>query len=259
MQLWNDKIPYFREDVEFIPYLTPYIKEGAKTAIVVCPGGGYGMRAEHEGNRIGEWLNEIGVSAFVLEYRVEPYGAPAEPSDVQRAMRVARKEAEKYGIERIGVMGFSAGGHLAATASVHYDKTFYEKTDEIDELSARPDFSVLCYPVIDFYEFRHEGTRANLIGPNPKQSEKDFYSLYKQVTDDTPPAFLWHTSDDFCVPAENSMLYAMALSAHNIPYELHIYPHGLHGLGLAEDNAYLNQWAEALHRWLMAQEEESRK
>ena len=250
MQLWSGKMPHGRRNVEFVPYLTPYIKEGAATAIVVCPGGGYGGRAEHEGNVIGEWLNTIGVSAFVLEYRVAPCGAPAQPSDVQRAIRVARRKGAKYGIQKIGVMGFSAGGHLAATASVHYDKVFYEAADETDALSARPDFSVLCYPVIDFFEYRHDGSRENLIGPNPRREQKEFYSLHRQVTDDTPPAFLWHTAEDNVVPAENSMLYAMALSEHKIPYELHIYPFGCHGMGLAQEDAHLHQWTAALERWL---------
>lgn len=256
MQLWSNGIPYYKKEVDFIPYLTPYIKEGAKTAVVVCPGGGYARRAEHEGNRIGEWLNEMGFSAFVLEYRVAPYQAPAESSDVLRAMRVARKEAEKYGIQKLGVMGFSAGAHLAGIASVHYDKKFYEETDETDQLSARPDFSILCYPVIDMFEYRHDGSRTNLIGSNPKKSQKEFYSLHMQVTEDTPPAFLWHTAEDSAVPAENSMLYAMALAEHKIPYELHIYPYGWHGQGLAEDNEYLHQWAEALHRWLVLTEQQ---
>lgn len=253
MQLWNNEMPYYDKEVEFIPYLTPYIKEGAKTAVVVCPGGGYSHRAPHEGDRIGEWLNEIGFSAFVLEYRVAPYHAPAEGSDVQRAIRVVRSEASRYGIEKVGVMGFSAGGHLAGTASVHYDKKFYEPTDEIDALSARPDFSILCYPVIDMGLYRHEGSRSNLVNYMPKKSERDFYSLHLQVTDDTPPAFLWHAADDAVVATENSMLYALALSEHKIPYELHIYPFGGHGQGLAENNPHMHQWAAALEKWLKLQ------
>ena len=250
MQLWTKDIPYYDSSIDFTPYLTPYIVEGARLGVVVCPGGGYAMRAEHEGKGYAEWLNSIGVSAIVLEYRVAPYHAPAEGADVQRAIRVARKELTQHGSEKIGVMGSSAGSHLAATASVHYDKNFYEPQDEIDALSARPDFTILCYPVIDMYEFRHDGSSANLIGSTPKKSEKDFYSLHHQVTDDTPPAFLWHTANDPCVPAENSMLYAMALSEHNIPYELHIYPDGPHGMGLAKDHPYVCQWSEALERWL---------
>lgn len=139
---------------------------------------------------------------------------------------------------------------IAAIASVHYDKVLYELQDEIDKISARPDFTILCYPVIDMYEFRHDGSRTNLIGSIPKKSEKDFYSPHIQVTDDTPPAFLWHTANDNGVAAENSMLYAMALSQHKIPYELHIYPDGGHGLGLAKNHPYVNRWTEELTRWL---------
>ena len=252
MQLWSKEMPHRLESEEFIPYLTPYIVEGAKLGIVVCPGGGYAGRAPYEGDDYAVWLNSIGVSAMVLEYRVYPYQAPAEGADVQRAIRVARKELAQHGAEKIGVMGSSAGGHLAATASVHYDKCFYEPTDEVDLISARPDFTILCYAVIDFYEFRHDGTRINLIGETPKKSQKDFYALQLQVTDDTPPAFLWHTANDNGVPAENAMLYAMALSEHNIPYELHIYPDGRHGLALAEDAPHVAQWKDSLERWLKA-------
>lgn len=255
MQLWTENMPYYDSNIEFIPYLSPYIVEGATIGMVVCPGGGYAARSEHEGNQYAEWLNAIGVSAIVLEYRVAPYHAPAQICDVQRAIRIARKELAKHGAHKIGVMGSSAGSHLAATASVHYDKVFYEKQDEIDEISARPDFTVLCYPVIDMYEFRHDGSRTNLIGSTPKKREKDFYSLHLQVTDDTPPAFLWHTANDQSVPAENSMLYAMALSEHHIPYELHIYPDGPHGMGLAKENAYVSQWTVALERWLKREDE----
>lgn len=243
-------MPHYNSECDFKPYLTPYIVEGAKTAVVVCPGGGYVMRAEHEGKEYAEWLNTIGISAVVLEYRVEPYKTPAPASDVQRAIRVVRNELTRMGVEKVGVMGSSAGGHLAATASVHYDKKFYEPQDEIDEISARPDFTILCYPVIDMYEFRHDGSRMSLLGDRIKKSDKDFYSLHKQVTDDTPTAFLWHTSTDQAVPAENSMLYAMALAEHLIPYELHIYPYGQHGLGLAKDDAYVHEWSNALERWL---------
>lgn len=250
MELWNRLMPYYKEDIEFTPYLTPYIIEGAEYGIVICPGGGYEKRAEHEGEGYARWLNTMGVSAIVLEYRVAPYMAPAAEADVQRALRISRKLFEKHGTRKVGVMGSSAGGHLAATISVHYNELFYELQDKIDEISARPDFTVLCYPVIDFYEFRHDGSRINLIGRTPKKSEKEFYSLHLQVSDDTPPAFLWHTSNDATVPAENSMLYALALSEHNIPYELHIYPEGAHGMGLAEDNTYVNQWTAALKRWL---------
>ena len=163
MELWNGNMPHYDNAIDFKPYLTPYIIDGAKTAVVVCPGGGYTHRAPHEGNEYAEWLNSIGVSAVVLEYRVAPYKTPAPGQDIQRAIRDARYELTKLGVEKIGVMGSSAGGHLAATASVHYDKMFYEPQDEIDEVSARPDFTILCYPVIDMYEYRHDGSRMNLL------------------------------------------------------------------------------------------------
>ncbi len=252
MELWTKGMPYQINGEAFIPYMTPYMVEGAKTAIVVCPGGGYEFRAEHEGSHIAKWLNTIGISAFVLEYRVSPYMAPAEGADVQRAIRMARRAAEACGIERIGVMGFSAGGHLAATASVHFDHIFYKKTDDVDSLSARPDFSVLCYPVIDMFEYRHDGSRCNLLGNYPKHDQKEFYSLHRQITDKTPPAFIWHTAEDSSVPVENSLLYAMKLSEHKIPYELHIYPYGGHGMGLAEEHPHVKAWSDALEKWLMS-------
>ncbi len=252
MKLWTEAMPYKMDEEAFSPYVTPYMVEGAKTAVLVCPGGGYEFRAEHEGKDIALWLNAVGISAFVLEYRVYPYRAPAPGADVQRAMRLARREGQKRGIEKIGVMGFSAGGHLAATLSVHYGHTFYEKTDTTDEVSARPDFSVLCYPVIDMLEYRHEGSRCNLLGNTPERAQTEFYCLHMQVSDDTPPAFIWHTAEDSSVPVENSMLYALALSRHKIPYELHIYPHGSHGMGLAEEHPHVKQWPVSLEKWLIS-------
>lgn len=254
MQLWNGNIPYYDSRIEFEPYLTPYIVDGAKSAMVICPGGGYKYRAAHEGNTVGEWLNSIGVSAFVLEYRIAPYQAPVEGADVQRALRVVRSMASTYGIERIGVMGFSAGGHLAATASVHYNKLLYEATDEIDQLSARPDFTVLCYPVIDLFENRPCSTRDILLGDRPEAAMLEFYSPHLQVTVDTPPAFLWHTSEDTNVPPRNSVVYAMALADHNVAYELHIYQGGGHGQSLAEANPYLHRWTTALKFWMKKME-----
>ena len=144
IKLWNQTMPHRCVEDAFEPYLTPYDCDAAKTAIVVCPGGAYCGRADYEGNDVGAWLNTIGITAFVLEYRVAPSKAPAQPSDAQRAMRLARKLCMERGIERLGIMGFSAGGHLAAIASVHYDYPFYPPQDEADALSARPDFSVLC-------------------------------------------------------------------------------------------------------------------
>ena len=250
INLWNTTMPYASEDVDFIPHLKEYIA-GSKGIVVVCPGGGYSCRADHEGDAIGEWFNSIGISAVVLEYRVAPYKHPAEMSDVQRAIRYVRHNAEKYGIDKdkIAVMGFSAGGHLAASASVHYDKKVYEPTDEIDKESAKPDASILCYSVIDMGDYRHDGSMHNLLGGRPTDDMRDFMSCHKQITTDTPEAFLWHTSSDECVPVMNSLLYAQGLATHSINYEMHIYPEGGHGLGLAPNNEYVSRWSEDLERW----------
>ena len=249
--LWNDTMPYKMDDVDFIPHIKEYVV-GSKGAVVVCPGGGYSMRAAHEGDTMGEWFNSIGITAFVLEYRVAPYKHPAEISDVQRAIRYVRHNAEKYGIDKdkIAVMGFSAGGHLAATASVHYDKKMYEPTDDIDTESAKPNASILCYPVIDMGEYRHDGSKCNLIGDRPTADMTEFMSAHLQINTETPEAFLWHTSSDNGVHVMNSLLYAQGLAKNCINYEMHIYPLGEHGLGLAPDVPYVSRWAEDLERWL---------
>lgn len=251
INLWDKTMPYAMESEAFVPHIKEYVA-GSKGAVVVCPGGAYAGRAEHESDAIGEWFKSIGITAIVLEYRVAPYKHPAEISDVQRAIRYVRYNADKYGIDKdkIAVMGFSAGGHLAGMASVHYDKKMYEPTDEIDNESARPDLSILCYPVIDMGEYRHDGSRLNLIGTRPTTEMREFMSLHKQITDDTPEAFLWHTSSDDAVPVMNSLLYAQGLAERRINYEMHVYPMGPHGLGLAKDNPYVAKWSRDLEEWL---------
>ena len=248
--LWNLEIPHRCAEDSFVPYLTAFECKDAKTAVVVCPGGAYRGRADYEGNQVGEWLNTIGVTAYVLEYRVAPSKAPAQPSDMQRAIRLAKSLSAKRGITRVGVMGFSAGGHLAATLSVHFDFPFYTPRDEIDQLSARPDFTVLCYSVIDMGEYRHDWSRRFLLGNTPEDAEIGFYSPQLHVTAQTPPAFLWHTAQDASVSAINSMLYATALQKNGVPYELHIFPCGPHGKALALDDMYLGQWRKLLKNWL---------
>ena len=248
--LWSKTMPHRCAEDTFAPYLTPFYCSGAKTAIVVCPGGAYSERAAYEGNDVAAWLNTIGVTAFVLEYRVAPSKAPAQPSDAQRAMRLARSLCAERGIERLGIMGFSAGGHLAATASVHYDHPFYPPQDEIDTLSARPNFTVLSYSVIDMGEYRHEWSRRLLLGDTPDEDTIRFYSPQRCVTEHTPPAFLWHTAQDETVPAVNSMLYAAALQKCGVPYELHIFPSGPHGKALALDDPHVGQWRPLFERWL---------
>ncbi len=249
--LWGTKIPYKMEDVDFMPEIKAFPSE-SKGAVIVFPGGGYCGRAVHEGDLIGKWLQKNGITAFVVEYRVAPYKHPAEISDAMRAVKYVRFYAEKYGIDRdkIAVMGFSAGGHLAGSVSVHYDKDMYEDTDRIDQESAKPDASIFCYSVIDMGEYRHDGSRNDLLGRIVTENMKDFMSLHKQINSETPEAFIWHTSTDDVVPVMNSLLYAEALSKENIPCEMHIYPMGGHGLGLAEDAPYIAKWGDNLLDWL---------
>lgn len=250
IKLWEHTVPHRCAADDFEPYLTPFYCDGAKTAIVVCPGGAYCGRAEYEGNDVAIWLNTIGVTAFVLEYRVAPSMAPAQPADAQRAIRLARKLSAARGITHVGIMGFSAGGHLAATASVHAGFSFYTPMDETDQLSAKPDFTVLCYSVIDMGEYRHDWSRRFLLGDAPDDAMIDFYSPHRHITENTPPAFIWHTAQDGSVPAVNSMLYAAGLQKNGVPYELHIFPFGAHGKALAADDPSVGQWKPLLRTWL---------
>ncbi|MCC8161231.1 MAG: alpha/beta hydrolase [Oscillospiraceae bacterium] len=256
--LWGDQIPYW--DDTFIeqeeteprkPTITAYPAH-SKGAVIVFAGGAYLMRAEHEGKGYAEFLNSIGMTAFVVDYRVAPYKHPAQISDAIRAVRYVRYHADKYGIDKdkIAVMGSSAGGHLAGSVSVHYDKKMYEETDEIDKTDCKPNATVLCYPVIDMFEYRHDGSRQNLIGERALHADKEFMSLYKHITKDTPQAFIWHTSSDQAVPVENSLMYADALSKVQVPFEMHIYPLGPHGLGIASEVPHVAQWLNSLDNWL---------
>lgn len=250
IKLWSGEIPYNNSEIDFVPEITAYPAK-SKGAVVVFAGGGYGFRADHEGEGYAKWLQSIGITSFVVDYRVSPYKHPAQISDAMRAVRYVRHNADKYGIDKnkIAVMGSSAGGHLAGSVSVHYDKKFYEPTDEIDKEDCRPDATILCYPVIDMFEYRHDGSRQNLIGERALHADKELMSLYKHVNANTPQAFLWHTSSDQAVPVENSLLYADALAKFHIPFEMHIYPVGPHGLGLAPDTPHVGQWAKSLEKW----------
>lgn len=257
MKLWNGKAP-FKEVDGFEPEISKYISKGSESAVIVCPGGAYEFCAPHEGAEIAEWFNENGISAFVLNYRTAKgqHLGFAPLADVMRAIRYIRHNAGQWGIDRhkIAVMGFSAGAHLAASLSVHYDKEIYKPTDETDRENARPDATILCYPVIDMFEYRHDGSRQNLIGENPLHKDKEFMALYKHINENTPQTFIWHTSSDAAVPVENTLLYSQALSKAKIPFEIHIYPIGHHGLGLAKgperDCPHVAQWSQSLLKWL---------
>jgi acetyl esterase/lipase len=239
------------------PSITIFLPPAAQangSAVVVCPGGGYQMLAlDHEGRQIAEWLNARGVAAFVLKYRLGPrYHHPVEMGDVQRAIRTVRAGAREFRIkpDRIGVWGFSAGGHLASTAATHFDSGHAESADPVDRESCRPDFAILSYPVISMGEFTHKGSRLNLLGEDPEPQLIEELSNEKQVRPETPPTFLFHTTDDAGVPVENSVMFYLALRRYGIPAEMHLYAHGPHGVGLAQKDPVLSTWPARLEDWL---------
>ena len=257
--LWPDGAPgaLGKTDAD-IPGIMLYPAPADKangTAIVVCPGGGYGgLAMDHEGDQIGKWLNKLGVTAAVLRYRLGPkYRHPIELGDAQRAIRTVRSKAAEWKLDpaKIGILGFSAGGHLASTAGTHFDAGLSDGKDAIDKTSCRPDFMVLLYPVITFHPpYAHMGSRNNLIGKDAPADLVDHLSNDKQVTKDTPPTFLAHTSEDKGVPPENSIYFYMALQKNKVPAELHIYEKGQHGLGLGPQSLPFSSWSERCEAWM---------
>ena len=228
------------------------------TAILICPGGGYSLLAiKHEGSQIAEWLNKFGITGIVLKYRLPDKTIMVNKTigplqDAQKAMRIIRRHALEWNVnpDKIGVMGFSAGGHLASTLSTHYSDKVYE---QLDSISARPDFSILIYPVISMdSSITHVGSRVNLLGEHPSPELVKKYSNELQVNQNTPPAFLVCSMDDNVVPIENSIRYAMALKKFSIPCELHIYEKGGHGYGMGRSNDTESSWTEACKKWLKA-------
>jgi acetyl esterase/lipase len=239
------------------PTLAPYVVpqgQGTGTAVIVCPGGGYAhLSMDREGDQVARWLNSIGVTAFVLKYRLGPkYHHPVELGDAQRAIRTVRYKAADFRVlpDRVGIMGFSAGGHLASTAGTHFDAGNSSAADPIDRVSSRPDFLVLCYPVVTFGQFAHRGSREMLLGDNPDPKLVENLSNELQVTPQTPPTFLFHTTSDSTVPVENSVQFYMALRKAGVPAEMHIYERGPHGVGLAPTDATLSTWLARLADWL---------
>lgn len=233
-------------------------------AVVICPGGGYWVLAyELEGTEVAQWWADRGIAGIVLKYRLPTSAAQIEPRlspllDAERAMRLVRSRATDWHIDpdRVGIMGFSAGGHLAATLSTQPSHPINSDGDPIDRLSSRPDFSILVYPVISMSApFAHAGSRLGLLGENPAPKYLRRYSAELQVTPETPPAILIHAEDDEGVPPDHSHVYAEALRAQNIPAEVHLYPSGGHGFGLATGNSNLKDWIEVCHQWLVSQRE----
>jgi acetyl esterase/lipase len=228
------------------PSLSIYLPPADKatgTGVVVCPGGGYGHLAiDHEGEQIARWLNSFGVAGFVLKYRLAPrYHHPAPLQDAQQAIRMVRTRAQEWRVrpDRVGIWGFSAGGHLASTAGTHFDS------------GTRPDFLILSYPVISFTTpYMHKGSRNNLIGEHPEPKLAESLSNELQVTAQTPPTFLFHTNADTGVPPENSVLFYLALRKVGVPAELHIYANGPHGVGLGSTDLTLSSWPRRLEEWM---------
>ena len=242
-----------------IAVFLPSKKNATGEAVVICPGGGYGILAyDWEGSDIARWLNSRGIAAFVLKYRlpgsksnIVPHKSPL--MDAQRALRTVRFNAESWNIDpgKIGIMGFSAGGHLASTLSTHYDGGDPSNSDPVEQESCKPNFSVLVYPVISFTEeFQHSGSRINLVGEDADEELVKYYSNELQVTEDTPPAILIHSDDDTVVPVENSISYYKALRANGISSELHIYPYGGHGYSLAIGQGHLATWPNRVIEWI---------
>jgi acetyl esterase/lipase len=240
------------QEAKDVPALTPYFAPPAKAtgaAIIICPGGGYATLAPHEGVHYALWLNEQGITGFVLKYRLGTagYKHPAMMQDVLRAIRLVRANAEKWHLDpnRIGVMGSSAGGHLASTALTHFDAGDPNAPDPIDRVSSRPDLGVLCYPVITMDPNTHSGSKQNLLGDHPDPTLVELLSNEKHVTKETPPTFIYHTVDDAAVKVENALEFAAALRRSGVPFSLHIYPKGEHGIGLG-----VRQWdPENRHLW----------
>ena len=246
------------QDPDIAVYL-PSKRFATGQAVVICPGGGYWVLAyDLEGTDVARYLNSIGVAGIVLKYRLPTYGNCIEPHkaplmDAQRAMRLVRSNAKAWNIDstKIGIMGFSAGGHLASTLGTHFDSGDKNSTDVVEQKSCRPDFMILMYPVISFTaEWTHTGSREALLGKNPDKELVNYYSNELQVQDSTPPAFIVQAGNDSGVPIENSLLMYQALRRKKIPAELHILSEGEHGFGLAVNNEHVASWTNSLRLWL---------
>jgi len=259
LPLWSGAAPgaLGMEDAD-IPAITVFLPRTMSQntpAVVLCPGGGYVQLAmNHEGRQVANYLNSLGIAAFVLRYRLGPrYQHPIELGDAQRAIRTLRSHAAEWRLDpsRIGIMGFSAGGHLAMTAATRFDAGNATAADAVDRASSRPDFVVLGYPVISMTEtWTHQGSKTSLLGSTPDPALARSLSGEQAVIKDTPPTFIFHTNADTAVPAENSVYYYLALRKMGIPAELHIFEKGPHGVGLANDDAALSEWSKLLANWL---------
>lgn len=265
LPLWNGKASHAVGDTDRDrPHVTIYRAPADKAngaAVVVCPGGGYGgLAMDHEGKQVAEFFNGLGVTAFVLKYRTagkERPGPlhPAPLADAQRAIRLVRFKAKEFGIDpaRVGLMGFSAGGHLASTAGTHFHTGGLKNDDHVENESCRPDFLILGYPVVTMEDaVTHRGSRNNLIGPKPDPKLVEELSNEKQVTKDTPPTFIFHTNEDTAVVPENAVRFYLACKKAGVPVELHLYEKGRHGVGINPKGVSVgtDAWKHRLADWL---------
>jgi len=232
----------------------PAVDRPNGTAVIICPGGGYvRMSTAREGEQYGNWLSTLGVTAYVLKYRMQEYGHPAPLQDVLRAVRTLRSRAAELGIDpaRIGVMGSSAGGHLAASAGTLFDHPLGRTGAPLDATSARPDFLMLMYPVITMKDpAAHAGSRKALLGANPSPAAIELMSLENQVTSATPPTLLIHTQEDQAVPVENSIVFYQALTRAKVPAEMYLFEHGSHGMGMRDGLGTTSLWPRRAEEWL---------
>ena len=261
--LYEGKAPAARGDAPHdIPTLTAYLptkSDKPTCAILVCPGGGYGGLASHEGEGYAQWLASQGIAGVVLQYRLGTHGYrhPVMRNDAARGMRLLRSKASEWNIDpqRCGIMGSSAGGHLASTLLTQFSQIPAADASAVEQLSCRPDFGILCYPVITMGDFTHAGSKQNLLGNTPSAALIDATSSEKQVTAQTPPCFVWHTEEDQGVPVENALLFASALRRAKVPFDLHVYQKGPHGIGLSQGKHgvaanEVHPWAKDLLFWL---------
>lgn len=262
LNLWPQGVPDGQGDTDLdTPTLTAYLPEKSapsQTGVVVFPGGGYAHLAmDHEGRQVAEWLNSLGIAAFVVKYRLGPrYNHPSQLQDAQRAMQLVRANAGQWNVstDHIGVLGFSAGGHLASTAGTHFEGDYGSTGaagDSLESFDPRPDFMVLIYPVITMKpDYTHRGSRNHLLGENPDEELVQYLSNETRVTENTPPTFLVHGSNDTAVPVQNSLQFYEALLTHDVPAELHLFEDGPHGFGLAPEDRELSQWPDLCERWM---------
>ncbi len=255
IKLWEGGAPNYDATIDQKePNLIPFLLEGEKIrpCIIVYPGGGYTHHGSNEQGNIALWLNSIGFHAFVLEYRFSPYNYKVILQDALRATRLVRYNAKKFHIapDRLGVLGFSAGGHLASMSALRHTDAVLFPDDPVDKMSSRPDLAVLCYPVLSFEQFAHASSARHFLEEEYSRENLHKFSAETNVNHDAPPMFIWHTVEDQAVPVENSLVFAAELQKNRIPFALHIYQNGLHGLNLAADTKQTFMWTEECKHWL---------